>query len=229
MPALPPVAGVLKATVQAFDSVTKHNIINRLHYSYTDAGAPSIADLNTAATEFFTIWNTRWYSSAVVSSSVTLQNVYLLDLASSTGNQGSAGGSATGTGAPGMPAQAAVLLNWHIARHYRGGKPKTYLGGISAAEISTDESEATAAMTQAGQLLNYLIGTSTGFVGTTFGALTIAALVNVSYYLGSTNYTKSSGRESSRPTLRGTPVVDTIVTGTVNPNWHTQRRRLLPS
>lgn len=51
--------------------------------------------------------------------------------------------------------------------------------------------------------------------------------VNVSYFDGFTNKTFPSGRVKPVPTLRATPLVDTVLAYTANPKVASQRRRNL--
>lgn len=228
MPTLPAVPNGIKVIIRYFDNTTNHTIINKLHYTATPAPFAA-ADLTSLATAIYNTVNTDWVSTGAVNGSVFLEEVDTIDISTLSGAGGShIASSAGGGGGNRGPAQACVNINWAIARRYRGGKPKTFLPGATG--TTTDDGPSAAAITAAGVLAGHLSGSSGGtIVGATFGALTVTHLVNVSYYSGFTNYTKVSGREASRPTLRVAPVVDTITGGTAQTQWGTQRRRLKAS
>jgi hypothetical protein len=48
-------------------------------------------------------------------------------------------GAIAGAGTTGdtMPANVAACISWHIASHYRGGHPRSYLAGIGIASLSS--------------------------------------------------------------------------------------------
>jgi len=54
-----------------------------------------------------------------------------------------ASGAVTESGtAPGtvLPASAAAVLSWNTGAYYRGGKPRTYMGGVPASSVDTNHS-----------------------------------------------------------------------------------------
>jgi len=48
--------------------------------------------------------------------------------------------SGTFVGATSAPANVAAVVSWDIARSYRGGHPRTYLGGVAAAALQDENS-----------------------------------------------------------------------------------------
>jgi hypothetical protein len=63
------------------------------------------------------------------------------------------------------PASAAVCLSWHTSAFWRGGKPRTYIGGITATQLDTNhsllDSEKTAILGQAQSLITMVNGITT--------------------------------------------------------------------
>jgi hypothetical protein len=169
--------------------------------------------------------------SSQLDSQWTLESVEAIDLSTSSG----AGGVSTsaplfGTGgSTAEPAQVAMLINWQIARRYRGGKPKTFLPGAGQADLASDSTWAVAAVSAANTTASQLSQSSGPIVGHTFGSITIVFMVNVSYYQGFTNVTHSNGRTDSVPKLRSSPVIDQVIKGVASTKLHTQKRRLLAS
>lgn len=228
MPARPPVPGVIECFMSASNADTKHTIVNRHFFSFT--GTADVTDLKSFATAVKSAYDSLWYGSNAVSSSVTSVVCEAVDLTTTSGNSAeTTSAGQTGTGTPGCPGMTCVQIAWRIARRYRGGKPKTFLGGISISNSPNDDTVPAAVISDATNLANRLSTTGAGTVLTTYGSLVVTGLVNVSYYAGFTNYTKTSGREASRPTLRTSPVVDPVVAFLVDNTWHTQRRRMLAS
>lgn len=227
MPTLPAVPNVIKFQMLCTNSTSGHHIVNNFHYAYT-GGAPSIADLNSAATALFNFFAAMAPDFATTTSVISCTAI---DLNSSTGNEVTYTPAAVvGTApTPVMDAANAGVINWKIARRYRGGKPKTFIGGLGGGLIQ-DVIHLNASFTTTLQTFaTALLTTGSGGMLKTFGGLTLTNMVNVSYYSGFTNYTKPNGREASRPTLRAAPVVDVISNYVVNPVFGQQRRRRLAS
>ncbi len=111
-----------------------------------------------------------------------------------------------------------------IARRYRGGHPRTYLGALVSADLAGP------AIWNATTLAS-LVTAWAGLMGDiaarvdTWTASPGAQHVNVSYYFGFHNVTYPSGRVRSVPTLRSTPVIDFVTNYGSNPNVCSQRRR----
>lgn len=217
MPALPTVAA-LKTTVNW--GVEGDTSAQTVHY-FTFTGGASAADLSTFAAAAVSEGATHF--EAICSDSVGMLSTTARDLTSDMGNEATAGSPWVGTrGTALLPPSAAATVRHFIARHYRGGQPRTSLPcGVSADVALTGfwaDAFVTAVETAWGAWTAALIGS-------TYGSLTISNLVNVSYYKGFTPFTEPSGRVRNRPTLRAVPVVDTITGHTVNKVIGSQRRR----
>lgn len=222
MPPLPNVPGVLR--VQLKHTVAEDtDAIVHLYFTYTGA-APSSAALSTMAGTVRGAWNTG--IKAFASTQVKLVEVVITDLTSASSGVGVDSTSVTGTKSGLANAGAvALLMNYVIARRYRGGKPRSYLPYFAAGDMD-DQQTWTPATTA-----SFLAAWNT-FIGATIaaapGGATITGQVNVSYYNGFTsvqNPVTLRWRQVNTP--RVAPVVDAIVGTKVNPRPATVRRRSL--
>lgn len=216
MPALPNVPNVIKSVAKGVSGeATPLDWANIIHFAFSGV-SPTTAFLTTLAGVISSQWNTHMAPEQV--SNVTLENVELTDLTSSTSASVSYPTSVTGTrGDDEIPANVAYLVNYPITRRYRGGHPRNYLivGGnadfLDAAHWST-------AFTA--EVINHWDAFLAAIVGYSAGGTTITGLVNVSYYDKALNPTP--------PYLRTTPIVDTInlATMTGEQQMASQRRRI---
>lgn len=129
MPALLPVPGVVQLTVnQTFAGVPVVNV----HYVQSiDESGWTEAQLALLASTY-----TGWLTGAtsfrqLQSSALAYTRLDLVDLTSDTSPQLSANLASVGSSAGATEAaQVAMCIGWTIARRYRGGHPRTYLGGM---------------------------------------------------------------------------------------------------
>jgi hypothetical protein len=136
--------------------------------------------------------------------------VQCIDLSSVSSPIGQWVGSSNGSRLGGvLPAETALLINAHIARRYRGGKPRLYLPLGCQTDVLNPQSWSS----------SFLTAVATGFTnffnaisGHTYGSLVITNAVNVSYY--------------SAHTARPTPLVDPWTGFTINAMPASQRRRM---
>lgn len=197
------------------------DILNRLFFSFGGT-PPSNATCDLIATDLFGFWNT--HVSTNFYSGQTLVEVSVEDLTSATAGVGQHVGSDAGTGgANPMSAGAAFVIRHEIARRYRGGHPRTYLGIYPDNAISDPQ-------TWASPFNTNILGGFQAFITAAQtineAGCVISELVNVSYYEGFTNFTYPSGRTRPIPKLRaGGPVVDVVATTSFNPKVGSQRRR----
>jgi hypothetical protein len=124
------VAGVARVSVVGTSAGV--NIVNVFHVASV-SGSWSQLDVNALATGMRAAFVNRFLSS--LSTSYLLNTVTATDLSSINGRTGTATGSTPGTGGTGtsVPNSLAVVVSWQIARHYRGGHPRTYLGALATA------------------------------------------------------------------------------------------------
>lgn len=218
MPALPTIPNVLKISL-LWSISSDVDARTTLYFSYSGA-APNNAACSafaTAAYNAFGAFGEDWDVDT------SLTGCEVIDLSSSSGGVGIHSATVAGNLTHPISGASAVLVNYAIARRYRGGRPRSYLpwgdqtvignrqtwGGTFVAAVTTHVQDAFA-----------------GIIGQTSGGTTISQHVNVSYYSGFTVETSpSSGRARNVPKLRTTPVVDTIVGLSISTRIANQRRR----
>jgi hypothetical protein len=222
MPVLPPVAKVVRIDFHAtYGSDT--NVSNRLFFQY--AGALSAADAQTWLNSIVTDWLADWVTNLVTAYQHT--SAALTDLTSSTAAQVFNSTSQTGINAvQGVSAGTAAVVRHKIARRYRGGHPRSYFTGFGIANQVTPNTWSAGFITSFTGFFNTFTGHVATHAPVAVGAVTF---VNVSYFSGFTNHTFPSGRIKPVPTLRVTPIVDPVLSITVNPKLASQRRRDLQS
>lgn len=221
MPALPAVPGVIRFQLQ-HSLGADVNVLSRFYVSYTGS-APTSTGLNASCSGVVSSWSNNL--KALFSSGQNLLGALATDLSSASGAVGSNFATTAGSRAGAqLPAGVACLLNLHVNRRYRGGKPRIYLPfGVDADlnSVQTWTGTFTAAVTAAWNAFIASVLT-TNPVGTTY-----VQQVNVSYYAGFHTFTTPSGRVRNIPTLRVTPVVDAIASVSTNGKFASQRRRNL--
>lgn len=220
MPALPVVPNVLKLTLgwtiggdSTAETVT--------HWQYS-GGAPNSADCITLAALFLS--GAAAHFPAEMPTNCRLASATVLDLASSTGAEGTStsGFVGTRTGAQ-MSGGTCFVVNHQIARRYRGGKPKSFLPFGVAGDLSDPQHWSSTFTAAAGGAWGTVQG---GFIGSAGGTTTITHQVNVSYYQGvNPPTTLPSGRVKQSPKLRSSPVVDVVVASAGSTRPGSQRRR----
>jgi hypothetical protein len=205
VPALPFVPGVAKIVVK--HTLAGVNMYNVLH---ADGGAGTgwtSTELNSLAAAVRSAWVTNVIP--LMGNAVSLQDVTCIDLASETGPSGVATGTTSGTGGASIcPANVAVCWSWAISRRYRGGHPRTYIGGIPQAQVSTANTMVTGYRTSHATAAA-AIRTAVNAVTTSAGTAKLAA---VHYY-----------RAGS---ILPTPLVSQINGVSVDDRFDSQRRRL---
>lgn len=224
MPALPNVPQVVRFTfVQKVG--TDLNMVNRFYQKYSAVGPLGGADATTWAAAASAAWAAHLAPSH--NTDVTLESVTIEDLSSDTGAVGvSTTSHSGGDSDPILSAGAALVISQKIARRYRGGHPRQYLGGFSQPNLSTPQTWEPGILS--GFPAFYTAFRAAVAAGCPVG-LQPAVDVSVSYYHGFTIFTPPSGRSRPVPTLRAVPIVDVISEFTMNPKVASQRRRNLQS
>jgi hypothetical protein len=203
MPPLPNAAQVLKVNLGWIDEgdVSAENV---LHFKYT-GGPPTGAQCATMAAAINAAQDSDFASLLHSTRSIGLCTVR--DLTSDMGGEGTAGTVAAGTRAGTQLAPAtSVLMNHQIARHYRGGKPRTYLPLGASGDITSGR--------WLGSFLTDVTTAWVNFISTVLGSGTgcsIIYLCNLSYHSGGA--------------LRAVPVTDEVQSSSANPLIGSQRRR----
>jgi hypothetical protein len=199
------VGGLTKFVVKG--SFGGRPIANIFHTNGSPAGGWSVPDLTAAATALQTSYKNHFMPQ--LANGYALQETDAFDLGSTLGNAVTVPGSGSGgdISSGNLPNNVAACLTWHIARHYRGGHPRTYFGGFK---------------------MDVLASTTT-FTGTFTAAMTAAAAAFISDIaaigppgspvLACVHYVTATSPWR-------TPVVDTITAGSMNPRVDSQRRRL---
>lgn len=222
MPALPDVPNVLRVEYLYELGASKRGG-DREYYLYSGS-APDSATCDTIATAIQSAYSANLLS--LLSNGLDLLEITVTDLSSTSGGQGSWTGELNGTrdGAP-VTVDAAVNLQFIIARRYRGGKPKAYLPFGIQSDLSSDVVTWNAAFTDA---VNTQWGAfDTAVLAISESGTTLTQHVSVSYYEGFTSVLNPiTGRTRDVPKLRsGGPLVDTITGHVAKPEISQQRRR----
>lgn len=208
-------------TTLGFTPGTTPLAVTRFYTSYSGT-APSNADLATFDAAISTAFGTNLKS--LLDTASLLSQVASVDLSSSTAAVDSSTVSVAGTrGATILPAEVALVSSYRIARRYRGGHPRGYWPFGIETDLSTRRTWTGSFVTACNTgLANFF--TAVAAAGWS-GAGTLLH-VNVSYYAGFHVVTSpTTGRARNVPTLRGTPVVDTITSVFTQQRVGSQRRR----
>lgn len=223
MPALPPVPSVI-AILLLWDDGSDANAMTRIHVQYSGA-APTDADMTTYAGQL-EAGGAALFPDVLDTASAFL-GAKVIDLTSPTAGAGESLASTAGVRSGDvLGAGVAALVNFSIARRYRGGKPKAFLPWGTATDLLTRQTWKAASIT------DFLSAYSTWFTdyasGDPPGSTTIVGPVSVSYY-GPPNrtVTGSTGRVRTLSTTRVTPLVDPITGIAFSTTVASQRRRNL--
>lgn len=225
MPPLPSVTNVAKVFWR-FAAPGIADALARTFFAWS--GTITNSTLNSWATSAANNWTTNMAS--LVPAAVSLTEVSVEDLTSTTGPVGVWSGSKIGSRAGGGYAPAACFIVQDIIpRRYRGGHPRNYLLGMDISQTSPTDGNTWLSTYASGVLTawtNYLnsISGSNGPSGATTWQQ-----VNVSYYLGSTEVTTGTApyvRGRTKATIRtGTIPFDVVIGHNYNPQVGSQRRR----
>lgn len=220
MPALPNVPNVLRIQLGYSIGSDVTNLSN-LFWRYSGT-PPNNSVLSTFATTLAAVWGSDM--AGMCDTTRHLTSVAITDLTTPTSGNVAVTASVAGTRTgPPMTANTCALVNYTVARRYRGGKPRNYLPcGVFSDEATPQtwqSSFITSLTTNWGNFLSYIVANPPSGVST-------MQHVNVSYYSGFTVFTTPSGRAKNIPTLRPSPLVDSITGFVVNPKFGSQRRRV---
>jgi hypothetical protein len=222
MPALPVVPQVLRISLKhTYGNDT--DVISHLYFEYSGT-APTVAELNTFASSVSSSWNATLRTHATAA--CVLVGVDVIDLTSATSAVGIWTGSLAGTnGESDFPHGTAVLVNYAIARRYRGGKPRSYFPYGGYTDAANGNNWSTSFITAFTTSLTTFIA---DIVALTWTGATISEQVSVSLYEGFvSSQNPLTNRWRNIPTPRATALIDPIVSWAVNPKYGSQRRRNL--
>jgi hypothetical protein len=149
MAALRPVPGV--ARIVCTGNATGVPIVNVFHVQNGVSG-PAPAYSSAGMLQLVTAFEAAYRAQILprLSSNYSGDTVAGVDLSGPTGEfrQVSLSGGGVGAGLT-VPQSAACCITWKIARHYRGGHPRTYMGPLPTSAIESPTSLAAAYMTSA--------------------------------------------------------------------------------
>jgi len=219
MPALPDVPGVIKFTLNwGVDGDVHAQTVH--HVKYT--GTVTEASLTTFAGD--EVSSTVTHFGTLATSFTGVLSCTARDLSSDMGVEVTAGPpwSGTRTGDRLSPG-TAVVISSNVARHYRGGQPRSYLPLGSGTDVASTGLWADAFVTAMQTAWDDFRGDTEA---STYSTFSTQKMCNVSYY-GPPNriITGSGGRVRTASTVRTVPKVDDLLTSTVRKIIGSQRRR----
>lgn len=207
MPALPDVAQVLRITLSGDNEGSEW--LNVFHVSY--ASTPMTpSDLITVLNDFEIAYKNRFLPLLSVGLRLTAGKA--VDLTSSTAPVAEesftdSGSVTTGTS---LPASAAAGISWVISRRYRGGHPRTYIPGLTSADLQSGTT-------------NTLAATFQGNLQSAAGSF-LADIEAIG--VGGRTYVPVCVHYFRHGALLTPPLVDNITGAAVHPRMDSQRRRL---
>jgi hypothetical protein len=221
MPPLPDVPKVIKTALIFTDGINV-DIVTRFYLEYSGA-APGSDDLDTYAQAVKDEFETDLLGD--LNENLALIRVECIDLSTTSSAEGSWVGSLPGTATdPPNAVSVALVSSYEIARRYRGGHPRGYWPLGQSTNLATPQTwDSGFVATIHTQLSAFFTGIRAA-VWTGGGSL---VHVNVSYFEGFTVVTDPvTGRARNVPTVRGTPLIDTVTSRIERIRIGTQRRRL---
>lgn len=211
MPTLPPVAKTIK--LELLGTVQGEPFVNIFHFQYGGT-APTSADLlawlgahGTHPSVFGAVFNhpAQWFPADVI-----WNEAKATDLSSPTSAAADQTDHIVGNfGGTGVTPSTCVLVNYKIARRYRGGHPRTYWPSFPNAKMATTRTWTELWSADFETDLVAFLAEIESAAWTGAGGM---QLVNVSYFSGHA--------------VRVTPVVDVVTAFAVSRVIATQRRRI---
>jgi hypothetical protein len=198
------------------------------YYTYT-GGPPSTTDANAICAKLRAEFSANLAS--FMSTAYALTQVTLRDLSSAIGSEGIDTTNVPGTDSnQSLPIDVCAIVNCHIGRNYRGGRPRQYWPFGTETSLLDNHTWTTAFVDA---LAAAVLTMNTALTGFTTGTTSIAANANVSLYGGFKVVTSpTTGRARNVPQYRGTPgfdpviAPDPIVSYSVQKFLGSQRRRI---
>lgn len=202
----PPVGTARVAISGNFDTAPWTNVF---HLKLTSGWSPAAADLKNVIDAMITAWATRFASQLPnLTTQTDAKAVWIESLGGEIAYEGSY--SHVGSGGTGLlNAASAPIINWSINAYYRGGHPRTYLGGLVAAFGAN-------ATTLQGSAITSIAAAANGWLADV-NALTHGDITGVQ--LGCVSFARNNA-------WRVPPVFIPYNNASVRPIFGTQRRRL---
>lgn len=221
MAPLPPVPGVLSVEYH-FEISEDSNALVRTYYAYSGP-VPTATDL--LAIVVGVRGTIAAYFVNAMDGDTRFTEIVCRDLSGPLGAAVAAGGTDVGSRAGGpLGAGTAVLVNYKIGRHYRGGKPRSYFPFGADTDLDDRQTWTSGFLSFMGTTISDV---QAAWFGATSGGTTVGLQVAVSYYSGFTPVTNViTGRTRDVARVRTGPIlVDTITGQSINPFIASQRRR----
>jgi hypothetical protein len=221
MPALPSVPNVLR--IDQFFKL-QEDLKAKVHSFWKYAsGPPTDAELNTMAAALRVSFATNM--ATLMPAAYDLIQIIITDLTSSTSALGEDTTTVPGTrtGDP-TTADTCLLRSRHVARRFRGGHSREYWPfGVAndLNDVQTWGATFVADCETGTENYDADIATAIGAWGTSDGP------VSVSFYQGFSVHTGTTGRARNVSLVRSSPVVDPVVSYTIQTGVASQRKRLL--
>lgn len=185
------------------------------------ATPPSSANLNSLATVISTNYSAQLLSSTSTTTSLT--RIECQDLADPASAIGVWTGALTGSQTGSLAASVSMLVNFKVARRYRGGKPRVYIPTGYSAVLNNPQTWTSAFVTSYTTAFNTFVQNILNSMGTWTPT---PSHVSVSYYKGGEWLPDHNGNYHRVPTLRTTPQVDTVTARNPSSIIGSQRRRI---
>jgi hypothetical protein len=217
---LPDVPKVIRTSL-IHDYGSDLDVVTRFYTRFSGTN-PTDAELST----FNALVGGLWFSDLApyANSAVSLQTTQSTDLTTVTGAQsedttifdGSRGGHI-------LPASAAAVVGYEIGRRYRGGHSRGYWPFGSDTDVSSPQVwDPMFVSAFAGAVQSFF----SDVAGSGWGSAGTLTHVNVSYFHGFTVVINpSTGRARNVPTVRPSPLIDTVLTYAGRSRIGSQRRR----
>jgi hypothetical protein len=198
------------ARIAISGTTNTQNWANVFHCQLTTSGSIAQADLDTWTAAFGAQYKTSFAGQESGAVNYVLAKTTLY---TPGGGQLTSSAALTGAGTSGgtnvSDLSAALCISWLSTVYWRGGKPRTYLPGLSTAQVANNYQIAGASITSAKTA-------ATGF-RTAVNALTATSITGTT--LGFVSF-----RSGNAP--RGTPIFFAFTGATVHGRVASQRRRL---
>lgn len=170
----PPLANLIRLAVVIQSTANSSRIwSNVFHVLGNGPIAPSVGDLNTLANSFLAAHHNAFNQFVQADYIWARADVSMLD---GSGVKGTATGNTVGGNSnAALTPQVAVAISWQTYAYYRGGKPRTYLGGLTVdmlanpAGAAIAPARATALHVQATSFRNAVNALQLAGVGLTLG------------------------------------------------------------
>lgn len=220
MPALPPVTDVVRVDMAHTWDEDPH-LTNRFYIDFT-GGAPSEATMNQFATDVVNSWVSNL--APLCNELIHLVSVVTTDLTSDTANRGEQTVSHAGTrSGQNLTINDCAVMNFQIARRYRGGKPRLYGPWGVAGDLADSNTWGGSFITACEDAWTaFMAALVVDHAGTSF-----EVQQNVSYYSGFASVQNPvTKRWSNIPTPRTEAVHDDIISVSLSKYIGSQRRRV---